>query len=146
MIRPIAAADLAEWRRPPDLGDGKSPKRRADGRARHNAGRDFGRSLRTLANWLVGSKSMMARSAASRWPTAAMDNLCSLHQARLQGLGVGTRLLEVATQWLAERGHERGVAYRPMPIRRPRASMPNSGWRRGEMKDHEDVYFRLSLR
>jgi GNAT superfamily N-acetyltransferase len=62
-----------------------------------------------------------------------------------EGRGVGTRLLDVATQWLAERGHDE--AWLSTDVNSIAASFyANRGWRRGEMKDHEDVYFRLSLR
>lgn len=62
-----------------------------------------------------------------------------------EGRGVGTRLLDVATEWLAERGH--GEAWLATDAGSTAARFyTNRGWRRGEMKDHEDVYFRLSLR
>jgi GNAT superfamily N-acetyltransferase len=62
-----------------------------------------------------------------------------------EGNGVGTRLLDIATQWLAERGH--GEAWLTTDASSTAARFyANRGWRRGEMKDHEDVYFHLSLR
>jgi GNAT superfamily N-acetyltransferase len=62
-----------------------------------------------------------------------------------EGRGVGTRLLDKATQWLAERGHDE--AWLSTDVNSTAARFyANRGWRRGEMKDHEDVYFRLSLR
>lgn len=62
-----------------------------------------------------------------------------------EGHGVGTRLLDVATQWLAERGHDE--AWLSTDVNSIAAYFyANRGWRRGEMKDHEDVYFRLTLR
>ena len=62
-----------------------------------------------------------------------------------EGRGVGTRLLEVATQWLAEREHDE--AWLSTDANSTAARFyANRGWRRGEMKDHEDVYFRLNLR
>jgi len=62
-----------------------------------------------------------------------------------EGHGVGTRLLDAATQWLAERGHDE--AWLSTDANSIAARFyANRGWRRGEMKDHEDVYFRLSLR
>jgi len=62
-----------------------------------------------------------------------------------EGHGIGTRLLEVATQWLAERGLKE--AWLSTDANSTAARFyANRGWRRGEMKDHEDVYFRLSLR
>ena len=51
----------------------------------------------------------------------------------------------VATQWLAERGHDE--AWLSTDANSIAARFyANRGWRRGEMKDHEDVYFHLSLR
>jgi GNAT superfamily N-acetyltransferase len=62
-----------------------------------------------------------------------------------EGRGVGTRLLEAATRWLAERGHDEAWLSTDASSRAAHF-YANRGWRRGEMKDHEDVYFRLSLR
>lgn len=59
--------------------------------------------------------------------------------------GVGTRLLEVATQWLAERGHKEAWLSTDASSTAARF-YANRGWRRGETKDHEDVFYRLSLR
>ncbi len=62
-----------------------------------------------------------------------------------EGRGVGTRLLDAAKRWLSERGHEE--AWLATDANSIAASFyANRGWRRGAMKDHEDVYFRLSLR
>jgi len=62
-----------------------------------------------------------------------------------EGRGAGTRLLDVATQWLRERGI--GEAWLTTDAASTAARFyANRGWRRGEMKDHEDVYFRLTLR
>lgn len=62
-----------------------------------------------------------------------------------EGRGVGTRLLEAATRWLAERGLEE--AWLLTDARSTAARFyANRGWRLGEMKDHEDVFFRLSFR
>lgn len=62
-----------------------------------------------------------------------------------EGRGVGTRLLEIATQWLAARGRDEAWLLTDASSIAARF-YANRGWRRGEMKDHEDVYFRLSLR
>lgn len=62
-----------------------------------------------------------------------------------EGRGVGTRLLDAATRWLADRGHEEAWLSTDASSTAARF-YANRGWRRGEMKDHEDVYFRLSLR
>jgi GNAT superfamily N-acetyltransferase len=62
-----------------------------------------------------------------------------------EGRGVGTRLLEAATQWLAGQGIAEAWLTTDAVSTAARF-YANRGWRRGEMKDHEDVYFRLSLR
>jgi GNAT superfamily N-acetyltransferase len=62
-----------------------------------------------------------------------------------EGNGVGTRLLDVATRWLADQGCDEAWLTTDAASTAARF-YANRGWRRGEMKDHEDVYFRLSLR
>jgi GNAT superfamily N-acetyltransferase len=61
-----------------------------------------------------------------------------------EGRGTGTRLLDIATRWLAERGLAEAWLWTDANSTAARF-YANRGWRRGEMKDHEDVYFRLSL-
>ena len=62
-----------------------------------------------------------------------------------EGRGHGTRLLDAATSWLKEQGYAEAWLTTDAASTAARF-YAKRGWQRGEMKDHEDVYFRLSLR
>lgn len=60
-----------------------------------------------------------------------------------EGLGAGKRLLKAATDWLFAHGHQQIVLSTTVNTRADRFYAAQ-GWQRAEMKDEEEVIYRLT--